>query len=317
MRLLITADLHYNHPKSRALAEELIDRMNADHGDVLVVVGDTAVADGDSLEACLSRFNFTGPKLFVAGNHELWTSGDDSHAILTEQLPQRVRKLGWHWLETEPFVVGDIAIVGSVGWYDYSFAVRELGIPRRFYAAKVSPGAAERLSQFADLFEITDDILPIAREVVARWNDGKFVKLHRSDDDFLQEILDRLANQLMALAGKKQVIACVHHLPFRDLLPPPHSAQWDFAKAFLGSDRIGQLLLAFENVRHVFCGHSHMPMTADIGGLNAVNIGTGYRWKTYKMLEISYECAAKARWREGRREEENSELISSRLRVRL
>jgi predicted phosphodiesterase len=286
MRLLITADLHYNHPKSKPLADDLIDRMNAEHADVLVLVGDTAVADGDSLEQCLSRFTFKGPKLFVAGNHELWTKCDDSYQIFTEELPRRIRELGWHWLETDPFVAGEVAIVGSVGWYDYSFAVKELGIPSRFYAARISPGAAERFSQYADLFFTTDDILPIAREVIARWNDGRFVKLHRSDDEFLQQILDRLQRQLVLLADKKQVIACVHHLPFRELLPPPHSAQWDFVKAFLGSERIGQLLLAFANVRHVFCGHSHLPMEASIGDLRAVNIGSGYRSKMYKVLEI-------------------------------
>jgi Icc-related predicted phosphoesterase len=285
MRLLLTADLHYNHPRSKSLSEELIDQMNADGGDVLVVVGDTAVADGDSLEKCLARFTFTGPKLFVAGNHELWTHGPDSYAIFTETLPKRVRDLGWHWLETEPFIAGDVAIVGSVGWYDYSFAMPALGIPRRFYAEKVSPGAAERFSQYANLFETTDDIPPIARSITARWNDGKFVKLHRSDETFLQEILDRLMNQLSALSDRRQVVACVHHLPFRQLLPP-HSAQWDFAKAFLGSERIGQVLLAFPNIRDVFCGHSHLPMTASIGSVNAVNIGSGYRWKTYKVLEI-------------------------------
>ena len=61
----------------------------------------------------------------------------------------------------------------------------------------------------------------------------------------------------------------LHHLPFRELLPPPHSAQWDFAKAFLGSERIGQLLLARPNVRHVFCGHSHLPMDVNIGEIRA------------------------------------------------
>jgi Icc-related predicted phosphoesterase len=286
MRLLITADLHYNHPRSKTVADDLIDRINAEQFDVLIIVGDTAVADGDSLERCLSRFTFSGPKLIVAGNHELWTHAEDSYAIFKQTLPQRVVNLGWHWLEDHPFVMGDVAIVGSVGWYDYSFAVRELGIPRRFYAAKVSPGAAERFSQFSSLFDQTDDILPIAREIVARWNDGKFIKLHRDDDVFLQEILDSLYRQLMSLGTMRQIVACVHHLPFRELLPPPHSAQWDFVKAYLGSERIGQLLLAFENVKHVFCGHSHLPMSAEIGGLNAVNIGSGYRWKTYTILDV-------------------------------
>lgn len=47
MRLILTADIHYNHNRGQALAEEVIDRINHAGGDVLVVVGDTAVADGD------------------------------------------------------------------------------------------------------------------------------------------------------------------------------------------------------------------------------------------------------------------------------
>jgi predicted phosphodiesterase len=286
MRLLLTADLHYNHPKSRRVADELIDRMNETGGDVLVVIGDTAVADGDSLERCLSRFRFAGPKLIVAGNHELWTHGTDSYTVFAEELPRRVAALGWHWLESAPFAVGDVAVVGTIGWYDYSFAPPELGIPRRFYEAKVSPGAAERLPSFSQLLENTDDILPIAREVVARWNDGKFVKLGRSDVEFLQECLDRLQRHLIVVEPARTVVAVTHCVPFRQLLPPPHSAQWDFVKAYLGSERLGQLLLSHGNVKHVYCGHSHFPMRADVGGIAAVNIGSGYRIKTFEVLDV-------------------------------
>jgi predicted phosphohydrolase len=286
MRILLTADLHYNHGHSKPLAQELIAHMNAAGGDVLVVIGDTAVADGEDLETCLSQFQFPGPKLFLAGNHELWTKGPDSQAIFTDQLPARVRALGWHWLETEPFIAGNVAIMGSMGWYDYSFAAERLGIPRRFYAAKVSPGAAERDSAFAHLFEPSEDIPAIGRQTIARWNDGKFVKLGRSDEEFLQEILDRLSSQLTALADVPTIIACTHHVPFRELLPPPHSIQWDFAKAFLGSERLGQLLLTAPNVKHAYCGHSHLPMDAQIGHIRAINIGSGYRWKTFQTLDV-------------------------------
>ena len=286
MRLLITADLHYNHPRSRRLADDLIDRINSEHADALVLVGDTAVGDGDHLERCLSRFLFRGPKLFIAGNHELWTRGEDSYQMFTHDLPQRVRDLGWHWLETEPFVIDDIAIVGSVGWYDFSFSAESLGIPERFYAAKVSPGAARRFLEFAGLFQPADDIPASANEIVARWNDGKFVKLHRSDAAFLKEILDRLQTQLEGLTAQREVVACIHHLPFRALLPPPHSAQWDFVKAYLGSEKIGQLLLQFPNIRHLFCGHSHLAMKARVGQINAVNIGSGYRSKMFHALDI-------------------------------
>ncbi|HLL87777.1 MAG TPA: metallophosphoesterase [Tepidisphaeraceae bacterium] len=287
LRLLVTADLHYNHPRSVPLADGVIGRMNAAGGDVLLVVGDTAVADGDALEQCLSKFAFAGPKLFVAGNHELWTRRGDSLGLFEEELPRRVRALGWHWLETEPFVAGDVAIVGSVGWYDFSFAQPSLGIPTRFYAAKLSPGAAIRLApSFDHLRPEADDVPPHAREVVARWNDGKFVHLGRTDEVFLRERVAQLAMSLEQVWSARQVVAAVHHLPFCELLPPPHSAQWDFAKAYLGSAALGAALLAAPNVTHCFCGHSHFPTEATVGQVRAVNVGSGYRWKTFHSVDV-------------------------------
>jgi 3',5'-cyclic AMP phosphodiesterase CpdA len=286
MRLLATADLHYNHARSRATADELIDELNRESAVVLLVVGDTAAADGDALEQCLSRIHFPGPKLFVAGNHELWTHGPDSHGLFVEDLPRRVRALGWRWLQTDPLVSAEVAVVGSLGWYDYSFAQESLGIPLRFYERKVSPGVAERLPEYADLLERRDDVAAAAWDVVARWNDGRFVKLHRSDDAFLDEQLRQLRAQLEALREVKTVVAAIHHLPFRQLLPPSHNAQWDFTKAYLGSERIGQLLLEFPNVRYVLCGHSHFAAAARVGHVEAINIGSGYRWKTTVSLDL-------------------------------
>jgi predicted phosphodiesterase len=285
MRLLVTADLHYNHPKSREPAELLIEEMNGAGGDAVLVIGDTGVSDGDSLEQCLARFRIDGPKLFVAGNHELWTHGPDSYSTFKEHLPRRVRDLGWHWLQDAPVVAGETTIIGSVGWYDYSFAQASLGIPHRFYEAKVSPGAAEHLEEWSYLLERDDDVPTYAREVVARWNDGKFVKLHRSDAAFLEELCEQLRSQLESVKTPR-IIAAIHHLPFRELLPPPHSAQWDFAKAYLGSERIGELLLGFPAVTDVFCGHSHFPADATIGHIHALNIGSGYRSKTFKALDL-------------------------------
>ena len=286
MRLLVTADLHYNHPKSKGLAEEVIDKMNDAGGDVLLVVGDTAAADGDAFERCLGRFKFPGPKLVVAGNHELWTAGPDSYTLLHESFPERATALGWQWLQDEPYITDQLAIVGSVGWYDYSFAQPNLHIPTRFYEHKISPGAAERFEEFKFLFERTDDLTAATREIVARWNDGRHVKLGRSDRQFLDELLLQLDQQLTSLRDKPQVITAVHHLPFRELLPPPHSAQWDFAKAYLGAEAIGQALLKHANVSHVFCGHSHMAGDLTVGHIRAINIGSGYRSKTFHTLDL-------------------------------
>jgi len=171
-----------------------------------------------------------------------------------------------------------------VGWYDYSFAQKELGIPRRFYESKISPGVAQRLEQFAHLWG--DDVPERARGLYARWNDGVHVKLGMSDEQFLAALLGRLEEQLAALARVATVIAAVHCLPFAQLLPPSHNAQWDFAKAYLGSEKIGQLLLKYPNVLRVYCGHSHFPARARVGHITAVSTGCGYRHKRFLQVEI-------------------------------
>ena len=121
---------------------------------------------------------------------------------------------------------------------------------------------------------------------MARWNDGRHVRLHRSDEKFLDELLGQLKSQFDALLDRKNIIAAIHHLPFRELLPPPHNSQWDFAKAYLGSEKIGQLLQEYANVSHVYCGHSHMPAEKKIGSIHAINIGSGYRWKTFREMDV-------------------------------
>ena len=84
---------------------------------------------------------------------------------------------------------------------------------------------------------------------------------------------------------RRRVIAAVHHVPLAELLPPPNKPQWDFAKAFLGSVAVGELLRRFPAVSHVFCGHSHLPRRATLGALQAINIGSGYRQKFFEVLE--------------------------------
>lgn len=284
MRLLVTADLHFNHGRSRELAQQAIDDLNRTPADVLLVVGDTATADEGQLEAALSQIRFEGPRLFLCGNHELWTRRDDSYDLFKNELPARIAALGWHWLEDHPFIQGDVAVIGSVGWYDYSYAPVGLPVPRRFYEAKISPGAASHLSAFKHL--IDDDVTPDALEIVARWNDGKMVKLGRSDQAFLDECLSSLGRSLDRVPANCRVVAGVHHVPFEQLLPPRNSPTWDIARAYLGSARIGQLLQADPRVTHLFCGHSHFELEAQIGGLHAINIGSGYRQKRQWVGEV-------------------------------
>lgn len=286
MRVLATADLHFNHPKSRQLAIEQIDRINQMSFDVLLVIGDTGHSEGDEVEQCLRRFAFAGPKLFVAGNHELWTRTHDATELLTRVLPDRIRAVGWHWLEGAPLIVGDTAFVGSVGWYDYSFAADHLEIPVRFYQAKVSPGAAARLREHEHLVKDATDVTARHLDIVARWNDGRFARIGRTDEQFLHERLNALRHSLEQVKHARHIVAGIHHLPFRELLPPRRNSTWDFVWAYLGAQSLGDLMLEYPNVSHVLCGHSHLPGDHQISHIRVINVGSGYRQKRLVEFDV-------------------------------
>ena len=285
MRVLAVADLHRNVAKSRPSAEALAARVNAERFDALLMIGDAGVADDDSIESCLRAFTFDGPKLFVPGNHELWShrNGVD---LLEDELPRRVEACGWRWLPREPFLLDGLAIVGSIGWYDYAFAVPALGIDDAFYTAKVSPGAVLQLEDPPDLVPLARAASPRARGTVARWNDGRLAKVPCADAELVARECARLSAQLESVRGADRVIVATHTVPFAELMPPPRGTPADFAWAYLGSPRLGETIARFANVRHVLCGHSHSHADVRIGPIHAINIGAGYPSKRFATIEL-------------------------------
>lgn len=291
VKLLVTSDLHVDHGRSKHLASEVVGEINRQVFDVLLVVGDTATARGSGLEEGLGAFTHRGPKLVVMGNHELWSDSADTLGLYLEELPRRVRGAGWELLDEGPVWVGDVGFVGTVGWYDYSFARKYLGVPRRFYAHKVSPGSAGYYSAFRHLLEEErGDVTEGMMEIYARWNDARHIRWRLSDEGFAGFLLARLRAHLELVKGARQVVGAVHHLPLEELLPPPATHAWDFAKAYLGSGAFGRLLLKYANVRWVFSGHSHFPAGAEVEGAGGpvrfVATGSGYRKKVWEVFEI-------------------------------
>jgi hypothetical protein len=121
----------------------------------------------------------------------------------------------------------------------------------------------------------------------ARWNDGAHIKLGRTDEQFLTELLQQMEQQLTDVSSQvKTIVAATHCVPFAELLPPPHGPNWQFIRAFLGSEKIGHLLQRFPKVKHVYCGHSHFPVETQIGPIHTINIGSGYRAKRFRVDQI-------------------------------
>lgn len=289
MRIIVTSDLHYNIARSkrptRALAEEIC-RIG---GDVLVFAGDTSGGPAHHFDEAFGLFeDFKGPRLAVAGNHDIWmTGGDDSLHRYENELRDICSQSGVHYLDAEPFIADGAAIVGNMGWYDFSFRPSKLQIPLRFYQAKIAPGAAQRLGGYGELVSHNEDVPREALDITTRWMDGERVNLALSDVAFTHRLAETFRRHLQqASDGCERICAIVHHVPFVELVPHSILPNWEFATAFHGSELFGETILEFPKVRRVFCGHIHKEMRCQRGNLAATSIGSTYKEKAYEIFDL-------------------------------
>ena len=289
MRILVSADLHYNIPRSRAPAKDLAARVCAMGGDVLVLVGDTAGADIGLFREALRLFDgFRGLKLLVPGNHCLWANGggDSLHRYRME-LPTMAAEEDFILLDHNPQALGTVGLAGSIGWYDYSFADISLGIPMPFYHAKISPGAADHLGQRELVEAHAADLQDRHMSIAVRWMDGQHVKLGMSDIEFTEMLAHTLQKQMMQLSALcDRIVIFMHHLPFVELVPQNRPDCFAFTAAFMGSERLGQVLRRFPKITNVFCGHSHWRSRIRIDQMDILAIGSTYKKKHLEVLEI-------------------------------
>lgn len=288
MRIIATSDLHYNIARGKAPTEQIARDINHAGGDVLLLLGDLAGTDLTILERAFALFDsFPGRRVFVPGNHELWAPpGGDSLHRYERELPDLCSRHGVHYLDQAPLVLGDVAIAGTMGWYDYTFRSASLGIPLRFYQAKVAPGSAACRAEYRELVASDDDIAPESKDLLCRWMDVEHVRLGCSDCDLVETTVAALRAQLASLSAIRTVVVGMHHLPFAALVPRSRNKAYHFATAFLGSELFGETILEHENVRQVVCGHSHHYSQFQRNGVTATAIGSTYTHKRFESLDV-------------------------------
>jgi predicted phosphohydrolase len=288
VRLIVTADLHYEFAEYRPRVDALAAEICRVGGDVLAIAGDTFAHDLSLFDRCLRLFDgFRGEKLLIAGNHDLWTRTGDSFALYDRLIPEAARACGFHDLDAGPRVIGDVGFVGTIGWYDYSFRDEALGIPLRFYEHKVAPGYARHDWQFARLLATTDDIPPAGFHAASRWMDGEMIRWDTDDRRFNQLTLDRLEVQLAEVeGGVRTIVAVTHHIPFAEMLKRKSDPTWAFGNAFMGSVGLGETLRRHGKVSHVVFGHSHLHDARQLGSIHAANVGCTYKMKRYDVIEV-------------------------------
>jgi len=269
LQLAFTADLHWGaRSEGDAATRLLAGFLRQRPPDVLVLAGD--VGAGGHFAACLELFaDLPCRKALVPGNHDVWVTADDprgdSLTVYREHLPRACAEFGFHYLDAGPLLLpeADLALVGSMNWYDYSWAIDELR--RRF------PGEAERLRT--------------KRFTRGRHNDANYVRWALDDVSFTAQVVATLREQLRtALDAASRAVVVTHHPPFYGLTfprpaPPQHldGLLWD---AFSGNRAMEELLAEHQDrIAFAFCGHTHRARQNDLGAVRGYNVGGDYHFK--------------------------------------
>jgi 3',5'-cyclic AMP phosphodiesterase CpdA len=274
LRLAITADLHWGHSSAGDQATlRLRDFLAARPPDVLLLGGD--LGTGEDFAKCLALFaDLPCRKALVPGNHDLWVLPDDSRGdsltVYREVLPALATAAGFHYLDNGPLQLrDDLAVVGSVNWYDYSWSVDELRVRLPDYEERLRTKRFDR----------------------GRHNDARFVRWPLDDVRLTAALVADFRRHLeQALGQAGRALVLTHHPPCYSLSFPsagPTTTDrllWD---AFTGNRAMEAVLAEHaQAVPLVFCGHTHRAREHVAGPTHGYNIGGDYHFK--RMLLVAW-----------------------------
>lgn len=252
-RLLAVSDLHITHPENRRIAEGLSPQSP---GDWLILAGDVSESVED-LEWALSIFSERFAKvMWTPGNHELWTTPDDSLQLRGveryEHLLDVCRRYGVSTPE-DPYPVwegaaGPVTVTPLFVLYDYSFG-------RNIAASKQeSLALAHRAGVVcSDEYLLHPDPFP-------------------SREAWCAERLQMTSSRLEACdPGMPRIL--VNHFPLVDhptrVLRHPEFAQW------CGTVHTADWHLRFRAAAVVY-GHLHIPRTTWHEDVRFEEVSLGY-----------------------------------------
>jgi putative phosphoesterase len=255
MRIAAISDIHVRSDGSdKALVDGIRVRVEELSPDVFIIAGD--ISDRlQILSQTLAKLHL--PKcvnLYVAGNHDLWLEDDKPFSSLEKYshvIGETCRENGFIHLPDNPYIIDDVAFVGSVGWYDYSLRSHDLRIPDSAYEQKEFRGEV--------------------------WFDAFSIEWDFSDREATELFNRRLEYDLSNLPGEtERVVYVSHHIPFRELSFYKGRLPWDFFSAFMGAESTGKVLRKDSRVRLSISGHSHVRKKTQIGPITALTVPLGY-----------------------------------------
>jgi 3',5'-cyclic AMP phosphodiesterase CpdA len=270
-RIAVTADLHWGVRPSGDEATRLLVSVLKDPDelpDLLILAGD--IGASKDFGPCLDLFaDLNCQKAFVPGNHDIWVQPDDARGdswdVYEQFLADEAARRDFHYLDQGPLMLPrqNLAIVGTMNWYDYSWSIDQLREREPDWEIRLSRKQFNR----------------------GRHNDGRFVRWSYSDGSFTEYAVSRFERQLtQTLDQVDQAIVVTHHPAFYGLNFPrdegPASTDallWD---AFSGNQSL-ETVLESESSRipFIFSGHTHRHRENRLGESRGYNIGGDYHFK--------------------------------------
>lgn len=163
--------------------------------------------------------------LAVPGNHEMW---DTKNGSSFEALLKFNKSLPTISVMEQPYQFGDWAIVGNMGWYNYSTA------PTYYHTKQL------------DKMKRKDEV----------WQDKNYCDWHgESNPDVADYLLQELTIQLEKYQNK-QLILLSHIVPYADCITVKNDSTWNYFNAFIGNRQIGYLADKYQ-VKIAHFGHTH------------------------------------------------------------
>ena len=277
MKLAFTSDLHSGASElNDSKIKELADYLNIDQPEAFNIIGDLGYWTNEHTESCLKKFkNLTCDKNFTAGNHCIytWRCYDDSFEIYNKVLPQEAKDNNFNFLDFKPWIKDNVAIVGSINWYDLTWMDKEF--------IKYNPAAEVmyKRQEFFNGFHCDNQYVHKADR--KRWN----------NKEFTDYVVARLEQQLRDLPSEVNYIVLATHHPAHRLMLPPKRADDDFMwTGYSGNERVENIAVTDKRIKLVVGGHTHWHVdttitTPDSRPLQLINIGSSFRQKSLYVLD--------------------------------
>jgi predicted phosphodiesterase len=281
MKLLVTSDIHIDKQKnaeSSNLCKHIREYVTQHPNEEIIfaILGDVS-QNLLKLQNYLAEFSSLEiPKLFVAGNHDIWlqTISDNSpytslnsFEIYTSILPDICKNTGFQYLDQNPFVSNRVGIVGNIGWYDFSFFS-----PLEPSSSKPLTFVRRSTNEEFSWTEITYEDL-VKKELwnsdahhkpirICAWNDLFYVKWPSGIDDveFCHICYKTINQQFQEIDSTiDHLVFLSHHVLFEDCIYRYSSYEKEFYNAYRGCKFLGDFVLTHPKLRKILCGHTHHP----------------------------------------------------------